>query len=1363
MRKHGLALKSMSLAALSLALALPLGGFGKPIRGALRLVSSLVSEPSSVSVTPNCSIPEELGIPEYRRGLKISAMEDGASVVLAQEMSGPFTLDFMPYSATPYALSSYEGTARVNAYEDIRTMSIEFKDLSSGKAVSIRLDGGGYGNNVTAMASVIGGSDGRVGIYYGKDSEALGNTTLKNAQGAYTYLYGTSFSDVAVHNGSYSSGNVSSIKVSFDPASMRFSGHSYGYSSDEGRDLLIADLSADENDGVPNDSPLEPFSSYKVTLKIDDIATEERPGNLLIFSLNDQDMDSYSIANTAGPTVSYEDGSEHLLGSDVTVSYPSTYDVLDGESAGAVYASVSSPSGSSVPLYSKEDGSLLSSSALPEGGAYFTPDGAGEYTLTLTAVDSEGLSGESRSFPITVVSTPVPRFSYSLPKTDFLIGERFTIPSARVSYGEAVYIPSATLLTPSGSTVSSGSLTLDEAGGYILTFEFERDGKTYSESVNLHVGESTDGSFEAEGKASFSYGEANRSSLVSGLRVSVSADNAGVSYKEKLPLSLLKEENTLISLQADPASLQKEADSVIIRLTDSADSSNYVTVSVKASADDDEISFVRAASSEQALSGLGDDGTVRTESSSGTSIVHSFSGDVSTSHRDDEGIEISLDYETKEVFANGGKLVADLDDQAYFKSKWAGFKGDGFHISVYFSGLSSQSASFLIESIGGLDLSHSVRADGLAPNASVAYDECPVGAVGVPYPILPFKLTDNLDPSPLYSVSVSYNDEAVSVSDGAFTPAKAGLYDIEFSFYDHSGNVRRISRTALVKESLDALSVEKEDADAPTSGTVGEKIEASGFLISGGSTVVSALTKAENKTLDGYSYEIDGDSFTPLAPGTYEVSCTVTDYLGSVATASYDVEVSTSPTPVFPEVSESTPILISGRKAIFDEVTALDYSSDFTNPTEVKATLSFTLEGSTADLPDREFTPSISSAKAIGTLTYSASNENGTSSLSRSYRVVNLYDEAGLDMSRYFYDEGFSSVSRAQSYIDFETSSDGASLTFVKDIPSYGFEIDFAIPSSKNLLESVDIELTNTDGSGRSVVFRIEKGPETDPHSALWINGVRKADIVGDFHGLSSQRIRVAYEAETGQVEDNSGLAVATISDYSDGTEFEGFTDEVSLKITLNGVTGAADFRLYQLGNQRFSSLEGDYTSPVVSLSGEMVRTASLGDTVEIVPAAAYDILSFGADVSLSVYSPAGEIILSEEDCSKGYSFEASEYGQYRIVFSASDENGNSYDHTLVVYVDDEVAPEIASDEDVPSSGKVGERISLPTLMADDNVDGAIACRIYLIDPDNQMSDITSDAGFTPKEEGRYIVRYAATDAAGNISFADYAIEVSAQ
>lgn len=1347
-----------------LALALALGGCSfvsaEETNALFLRPAAQIGTPTSLSVTPNCFVPSELGLSEYRRGLKLSSTKSGSSFVFKDSFVGKFDIDLFPYSSTNYGSTTYESATHNNPYEDLRSLSLTFLDVGSQASFSIHLVGGGPSNNVTAMASVVT-SSGEYGISYYHDSSLLGRTSLANANGEYTFLNGTSFSNMAVHEGSYSSANVQPIHLSFDPSSLQIRGKDYGYSTEKTSDRLIWDLSEETNDGRAMKEVLNPFGDYRVSLAFDEVASE-KTANVLLLALNGQSFAMADLANDAGPRIAYENSKTYSKGEKASLAIPKAYDVIDGTDISTIKVAVIDPTGVAVPLYDEKNDTALSLTAgygdYPlSDGLYFLPSAAGTYSLRLMALDHDNVVGEMTSYSLIVKDNSIPSFSYSLSQHSYPLGSTFLIPECVVSHDGMKYRPKTTLVSPMGQSLSGDSVVLSEEGRYLLSYSYTLGNETYQAQEALFAGAEATSLVENSGAITNYYGVSSFSEDVSGLVVTSKSQNAAIIAKKSVPVSELSSEHCLAKLYANPATSSAEASLLSVKIADKDDPTNFVSV-VAAASEEADVSYVRAASNEQTLAGLSDTGDIISTSLGGREIRHSFSASAHYQSLKDSAFEVYFDYPSKQIFTTGGKLVADLDDSAYFSSKFAGFTSSEVVVSAQIGSIEGDSASFLIASLGDYSFENSIAKDSFAPSLAFAYREAPLGVIQRKYPLPSYSSSDNVSSKLVFSAHVYFADQEVSTDGLSFTPSYAGTYRLVYSLSDGAGNTSEKTLKVTIVSALEELSLSVKTPSV-TSAYVGSSLGVASYTTAGGSTLVKESITAQGKN-KGEVYDASKLFFTPLVPDTYTITYHIEDYLGSSVSSSYEVEVAVSSAPIILGSIPTSRPLVDGVASTFPSLKALDYSADYTKPVEVTPSLSAILSGSETPIQGNTYTPKISTNETPVQIRYTAQGTKGTSHLDFAFLGLNLNDQYGLDMSRYFHGESISKVERSATSVDYHTSSDGASLSFIKDLYSDGFEIDFAIPKDANALSSLDFYLSDAEDESKQVKLSVKKGSSEEVTSPLYINDVFAANIKGDFYGLSSQRLRLAYDNKTETISDNSSLSVAHLKNYLDGSDFAGFSKSISLKIVFQGVTGDSCLRLYQIGNQRFSDLEEDVTAPVVILSDEMARNAKKGSTVSIPSAYCADVFSFSCSVTLDVYSPDGSLLFHSDDPSKASSFVVDEYGQYLVSFTAVDKEGNTLNDTMVVEVSDDVPPMITLAQTPAKSAKVGESVSLPSASVSDNSDGAVELYIFLIDPLGQMSDVTSGS-FTPGQAGHYVIRYYAVDAAGNVAMLDYSLEVS--
>ena len=159
--------------------------------------------------------------------------------------------------------------------------------------------------------------------------------------------------------------------------------------------------------------------------------------------------------------------------------------------------------------------------------------------------------------------------------------------------------------------------------------------------------------------------------------------------------------------------------------------------------------------------------------------------------------------------------MCDLDDSEYFVNAWDGFEGDAI-LSVTMRELSGDSASILIDKIDGQKIYGKYHGDCVPPVVGADFDETdiPKAVVGRKYPLLPVRVTDNVDALPDVQATVTDRNGLVEVTDNAFVPTAEGEYYITFVATDKAGNQTTVRYTVNAYTEIDPLDIST-DGDVP--------------------------------------------------------------------------------------------------------------------------------------------------------------------------------------------------------------------------------------------------------------------------------------------------------------------------------------------------------------------------------------------------------------------------------------------------------------------------------------------------------------------------------------------------------------------
>lgn len=1298
----------------------------------------------------NCRVPVDTGIDYARRGLKITAQKSGAYAALKTDVAGVFDFEFLPYSATPYGGSDFETAVYDNPYQDIRTMSFVFTDAADEeKSFTLRLEGGAAGNNVTVNASVLYGGT-RAGVYYYRDNEAYGSTSGSNSTGVYTFLYGTSFGNVAAGAGAYSASNVRPLRIVFDPDDMRVYGYNYGYGVSLDEKRLIWDFSASENDGRDVGFTLDGFDRYSVKMVFDDIKSGTEP-SVVAYSINGFGL-SASVLDNPGPSCYVKTLPAVKRGGTLAIPAPLCYDPIDGTVEYSGKVKLTAPSGDPVTLSGTADGDGFYEFRSDMAAAL---DEVGDYELTYKAKNAAGKFGrvfttavkcEGRSAAVLKLS----RGGYAyLGK-----GDTFT-PDTGVFETDGKQVPATcAVFDPDGEEMSA-PYTFDKYGRYVVRYIATDNEENYTAETYAYCLDGNSALFTGGSNITVTPVTSELNTRLCGLKAESSINNGVITYTQPIKIKEKTANDTIISLMALPKKYGAAAfGQIAITLTDTTDAQNYVTVLVSVGSSDD-ISTARAASANQTFSGLNGSGKIESFSGGGTPILHSFYGLSNYTNITEQFIDFRFDYAERKVYI-GNKLVCDLDDSEHFVSAWDGFSGDEAELTVTLRDMYGESAAVLIREADGKRMAEEYYLDCLSPTISAAFDvnDTPVAIVGENFPILPVAVSDNMDKAPRFTVRVTDSDGTeAEVTDEGFVPQRAGLYTLAFTATDYTGNTVTREFTVEARAAAEPLAISPVGA-VPVSAKVGEMLILPSALVTGGCGQSKVAITVEGKTT-GKKYTVTDGRIKLTEGDTYYVVYSVTDYLGNTAESRTELSASVTDEPSFDAIPDMPGIFIAGRTYALPVVAAYDYKAD----KAAVVAISVSTDGAAAKpLDGNMYTPVLTAARSTVTVIYTATGETGTAEMRFDVTAVDLYDDEGyLDLTRYFAVDNVESVSASDECTSFEISESDAKISFVKDVYSHGFELLFDVPSSANNADAIAITLTDAADETKQVRFEAVKGGFADTSTRVNINGAPGMTIAGNFFD-AIQHMRISYANDTYAVSDATGLVVGYVKTYLDGRQFRGFSDTVYFDITFKNVTGVFRFDIYRIGNQLMMENDGDYTPPVIVTESEMLRQLRRGETFTVVRAKAFDVLGFETTLSVSVRSANGAI-LTDASCDEEHTVVLDEYGEYFVVYSASDENYNYNNYTLVVNVRDDTPPEIKVDT-AERTVAVGKAFSIKKAQVSDDVRLAESY-VFVIDTANNMTNVTDKGSYTPEKKGIYTVRYVAKDGAGNIGIVDVIVKAA--
>lgn len=968
----------------------------------------------------------------------------------------------------------------------------------------------------------------------------------------------------------------------------------------------------------------------------------------------------------------------------------------------------------------------------------------------------------------TTAQTPV--FSeIGLEGKSFVKGSQITIPVVKMTLNNKQYDTVSILHKPDGSAqYANGTTKLSSIGKYSVEYKATVENKTYSTSESITVYqpkfELSDGAGQAE------YSTENISGL-EGELISLEKEQT-VTIRDYFDITKATASEPIFEACIIP-NKKGTADflTLTIKFISKKDPSSYLEV-VANYYDYNNCTYFLAGANNQTVTGYeSSQGTIHVGNTWGAPISGSFTltPNNNMSIKDDT-LKIYLDYETKIVYANTGKVfVVDLDDPKYFGSLWEGFSDGEVYVEISANRYeTSNLAQILLMKCGDIDLTQQNTYDIEAPEIAVDFGDyaetnLPIGKSGLEYPIFTAHAEDYFSGDcevtervwARYYTSQKYELE---IKDGKFLPSEAGIYIIEYRAIDDSGNeaVRRVE--IEIVDDLNDMTISL--TNQQTTGKTGEYISFADVSVVGGSGNVTVDLQV---SLNGESVDCMPNGFWAKKAGNYVVSITATDYIGEIKSESYVVTITENDLPVFLDAIYMPKYLIAGSTYSFGAVYAYDYTSGKTGD-RVKAVLYTEDANGVKEHSDGCYTPSVRNHLDTVKVYYKA-GINGKTAQSEVFeiKVCVVGNGKNIEISKYFVSDDVSIQATSNGMI-LSTTKDKATVDFANPVLANGLTYTFNVDPSQNSFSRLNVYLRDSINEKECIKIGYSKSSQNASYISL--NDGAQYSIPASFFGGSSHEFAIkfdnkicvaSYETE---VKINVGKTIY-------GEPFAGFSSgKAYVAFEFDGVVSGGTIVVSEIGGQQTTSVKADLIKPKIDLTNEISGRYSLGDVVDLTTAVALDVLDPNISSYYTVYTPDGSIatdingkVLQNIALNESYRIKLDSYGNYRVSFVAEDWNGRKEkSFSYVMEVVDIVPPVITLNGTVPSEANVGDVIDIPLAKAIDIIDGVRSVYAFIYSPDGRYRAYENGMAFN--KAGKYKVVYYAFDESGNTAKLVYTINV---
>ena len=518
----------------------------------------------------------------------------------------------------------------------------------------------------------------------------------------------------------------------------------------------------------------------------------------------------------------------------------------------------------------------------------------------------------------------------------------------------------------------------------------------------------------------------------------------------------------------------------------------------------------------------------------------------------------------------------------------------------------------------------------------------------------------------------------------------------------------------------------------------------------------------------------DGYSFLPEKAGVYKCLYHYRTLEGEVCEYSYFIDVTTSNSPVFVESPVFPTAFLAGKTYQLPQVDAADWSSG----SKQVATVTTTVKVDGEEMPVSNGSVALNTQGfSTAEIVYTATVGGKTETITVDVPVVDINttimddgdEKKAIDTSALFITRGFDeSVTYYEDEkvagLSFFAVGD-AQASFVNVLGAEGLSVDFGFGSAC-AAESLVYTVESYEDPSVYLTLEFKKGKQNEGQGEVILNGDKETA----FTYTEEQSINVTFNNRNARFFNGTEELFSVVTD-ANGNPFTGFKNgKVKISFAVKNAYGETEFRVYKVNNQRMGVTRdnGDPDMFIGDFSGE----CTIGEEVKVVNRFAVDVIDPCATLKTSLTynaQPVKDIhgntitnVLNGEEIV----FKPEKSGTYTLIFNVEDAAGRTTSRRMIITVYDNVTPVLTVDGDVKTSVSVGDTLTLPSAIADDN-GGAenTQIQICVVWPTGKMKQIMLGAGKVEQVKfddftvsGEYIVRYVATDTDGNQTTKEFKI-----
>src|SRR5690554_2281060 len=205
--------------------------------------------PATLKKADGTTIPRDFDL--ELKGVKLSSDKSGSKISLKPTFSGSFEITFRVYSEVTHddkAGNEWNSNVReMSEQTELRELSLIFKPKSDQPNFKVDIRSGEWWNTVTPAARVTFGKS-SFGYHYLNDSTTPNDTGLKNGDGYFTRIGGTSFINMTRRGNKLTSSESMPVTVGYNAQTMEIYVLHYGITTTKNAEYRVVAKLNDEKD-----------------------------------------------------------------------------------------------------------------------------------------------------------------------------------------------------------------------------------------------------------------------------------------------------------------------------------------------------------------------------------------------------------------------------------------------------------------------------------------------------------------------------------------------------------------------------------------------------------------------------------------------------------------------------------------------------------------------------------------------------------------------------------------------------------------------------------------------------------------------------------------------------------------------------------------------------------------------------------------------------------------------------------------------------------------------------------------------------------------------------------------------------------